>query len=369
MFKPYLEKIVDLKRQEAEKLGYNGHPYNALMNRFEEELTVKDVDRIFSELVPELKRILAKVRAEGRFPATHPLESIRYEEAAMRRVNEEVLRILGMPEKTFRLDVSTHPFTSAMSIEDVRITTRYEGINFRESMYSLIHECGHALYDLQLDPSFEYTPLARGTSLGVHESQSRFWENIVGRSREFTKLVYPTLKKNLPFLSDHSEEDVYLYFNMVRPSLIRVAADELTYNFHIVLRYNVEKMLIGGETDVSEIQSIWNDRMEEYVGVRPENDAEGVLQDIHWSGGGFGYFPTYSLGNVIAGMILRIIRKELDFERTISQGEFRKIRKWLKDHIHTLGATYSPKELQTRLFGETYNPQHLVSYLERKFTR
>lgn len=368
MFKPYLEKIVYLKRQEAEKLGYNGHPYNALMNRFEEELTVKDVDRIFSELVPELKRILSKVTVEGRFPATHPLESIRYEEAAMRKVNGEVLRMLDMPEKTFRLDVSTHPFTSGMSIEDVRITTRYEGIDFRETMYSLIHECGHALYDLQLDPSFEYTPLARGTSLGVHESQSRFWENIVGRSREFTRLVYPTLKKTLPFLSGHSEEDVYLYFNMVRPSLIRVAADELTYNFHIVLRYNVEKMLIGGETDVSEIPSIWNDGMEEYVGVRPGNDAEGVLQDIHWSSGAFGYFPTYSLGNVIAGMVLTMIRKDIDFEHTVSQGEFGKIRKWLQDHIHALGATYSPKELQKRIFGETYNPQHLVSYLQRKFT-
>jgi carboxypeptidase Taq len=197
MFKGYLEKIVDLKKQEAEKLGYIGHPYNALMNLFEEELTTNDVDRVFSPLVPDLKRILNKVVSEGKFPNTHPLESVAYDEAAMRRVNLEALKLLAMPEKTFRMDVSTHPFTTCMSVEDVRITTRYEGKDFKESLFSTIHESGHAIYDLQVDPSLEYTPLSRGNSLGVHESQSRFWENFIGRSKEFTKLVYPTLKANL----------------------------------------------------------------------------------------------------------------------------------------------------------------------------
>jgi carboxypeptidase Taq len=362
-----LEKIVDLKRQEAEKLGYEGHPYNALADRFEEEITVKDLDRIFSELVPGLKRILSKVMAESKFPATHPLASIKYEEEAMRRVNAEVLRILGMPEKTFRMDVSTHPFTSGMAVEDVRITTRYEGVNFKDTMYSVIHECGHAIYELQTDTALEYTPLSRATSLGVHESQSRFWENIVGRSREFTGLIYPTLKKNLPFLDGHSEEDVYRYFNMVKPSLIRVDADELTYNFHIVLRYEIEKKLISGELPVSEIPSYWNDKMKELIGVRPKNDAEGALQDIHWGGGGIGYFPTYSLGNIIAGMILDRIRKDTDVNSMVKGGDLSPIKTWLKNHIHNSGATHSPKELQAKILGETYNPQHLVDYLQKKY--
>jgi carboxypeptidase Taq len=367
LFKGYLEKIVDLKRQEAEKLGYEGHPYNALMNRFEEELTTNDVDRVFGELVPNLKRILSKVLAAGKFPSTHPLEPIAYDEAAMRKVNAEVLKILGMPERTFRIDVSTHPFTAGPAIKDVRITTRYEGTNFKETMYSVIHECGHALYELQTDTALEYTPLARGVSLGIHESQSRFWENIVGRSREFTKLVYPTLKKNLPFVSGHSEEDVYRYLNSVRPSPIRVAADELTYNFHIVVRYEIEKKLIGGEISVSEVPWVWNSMMKEYVNFEPKTAAEGALQDVHWSGGGFGYFPTYSLGNVIAGMFYDRIQKDLNLSDVIAGGKLGEIKDWLREHLHRWGATYSPKEIQRKNFGETYNPEHLVKYLERKF--
>ncbi len=367
MFKGYLEKIVDLKRQEAEKLGYEGHPYNALMNKFEEELTTNDVDRVFSPLVLNLKRILNKVVSGGVFPSTHPLESVAYDEAAMRRVNMEVIKLLGMPEKTFRIDVSTHPFTTSMSVDDVRITTRYEGKDFKESLFSTIHESGHAIYELQVDPSLDYTPLARATSLGVHESQSRFWENFIGRSRDFTELIYPTLKANLPFVPGYSEDEIYRYFCAVKPSPIRVDADELTYNFHIVLRYEIEKKLIGGEIEVSEAPSLWNDLMEKYVGIRPENDAQGVLQDVHWGGGGFGYFPTYSLGNVIAGMFFHRIRKDMDAKEVVRKGELGRIKAWLKEKIHSYGATYSPKDLQKRLFGEEYNPEWLVSYLEEKY--
>jgi len=295
------------------------------------------------------------------------LESATYEEAPMRRVNEEVLKILNMPERTFRMDVSTHPFTAGMATEDVRITTRYEGKSFKDSMYSVIHECGHAIYELQVNPDLDYTPLGRGSSLGVHESQSRFWENFVGRSREFTKLVYPTLKKNLSFTSSYSEEDTYKYFNTVKPSLIRVEADELTYNFHIVLRYEIEKKLIGGEVKVSEAPALWNNMMEEFVGVRPENDGVGILQDVHWSGGMFGYFPTYSLGNVIGGMIYDRIQKDIDIKKTVGAGDLGRIKAWLREHIHKLGATYSPKDLQQRELGETYNPEHLVKYLEQKY--
>jgi len=367
MFKGYLEKIIELKKQEADKLGYVGHPYNALLDLYEEELTINDVDRIFSAFVPGLKKVLSKIMSEKTYLNSHPLESVEYEQQAMTRVNQETMRLLGMPEKTFRMDISTHPFTSSMSLEDVRVTTRYEGKSFRDSLYSTIHECGHAIYDLQVDPALEYTPLSRGASLGVHESQSRFWENFVGRSREFTKLVYPILKKNLQFVSGYSEEEIYKYFNVVRRSLIRVEADEVTYNFHIVVRYEMEKALIGGKVSVSDIPSLWNERMEKFLGVKPTNDAEGVLQDVHWSGGGMGYFPTYTLGNIIGGMIYDKIRKEVDLAKTIQRGEVAAIKSWLREHVHKYGATYSPKEYQTKIFGETYNPQHLLDYLEHKY--
>ena len=367
MFEPYLEKMVALKKQEAEKLGYQGHPYNALMDRFEEGLTTDDVDRIFSPMRSELREVLTKVLEAGKFPTTHPLEEIAYEEPAMKHVNEEVLKLLQMPQGNFRMDVSTHPFTTSMSIDDVRITTRYEGKNFKASLYSTVHESGHAIYDLQIDPSLEYTPLSRGTSLGIHESQSRFWENFIGRSREFIKRIYPTLKANLPFVAHHSEEDVYRYVNSVKPSLIRVEADEVTYNFHIMLRYELEKKLIGGEMEVAEAPTVWKDLMEKYVGVRPRSDSEGILQDVHWSGGNFGYFATYSLGNVIAGMFYNRIQKDLDLKATVADGELSKVKDWLKEKLHKYGATYSPKELQKRAFGETYNPQWLIKYLQEKY--
>jgi len=367
LFEPYLEKIVELKRKEADKLGYEGHPYNALTDLFEEDLTIQDLDRVFSPLVSNLKRILGKIVSSRSFPSSHKLEDVAYDEESMRNVNQEILRILGMPDKTFRMDISTHPFTAGMSLDDVRITTRYEGKSFKEAIFSVIHECGHALYDLQVDHSLEYTPLAGGPSLGIHESQSRFWENFVGRSREFTNLLHPILKKNLTFISQYSEDDIYKYFNLVRPSLIRVAADELTYNFHIVVRYEVEKKLIGGEAKVSEIPAIWDDMMEEYVGVRPENLAEGVLQDVHWSGGMIGYFPTYSLGNVIAGMVSNRMKRDLNLQDVIKRGDMGPIKMWLRENIHRWGSIYSPKELQKKVLGDVYNPEYLVKYLEEKY--
>jgi len=367
IFKPFLEKIVELKQREAEKLDYVGHPYNALLDLFEEDLTTDDVDRMFSGLIPESKKILDKVMSGSIFPSTHPLEDLEYNRDDMQKVNSEILRFLGMPEGTFRIDVSTHPFTVGMSLEDVRITTRYEGRSFRESMYSVIHECGHALYDLQIDRSLEYTPVASGTSLGVHESQSRFWENIVGRSRNFTRLIYPMLMSHLKFLSGYGEEEVFRYFNMVRPNPIRVAADELTYNFHILLRYEIEKKLVAGDVLVEDVPSLWNEMMERYLGIKPRSASEGVLQDVHWSGGMIGYFPTYSLGNVLSAMLLERMEKDIDLESSVSEGKLNNVKVWLREHIHRWGATYSPKELQERLFREKYVPKPLVRYLERKY--
>ncbi|BDR92127.1 carboxypeptidase M32 [Vulcanisaeta souniana] len=364
-FKPYLSKILELERTIADKLGYEGHPYNALLDLYEEGFTVNDADHVFNTLLPNLKALLDKIMSEGKYPSRHPLEDVPYDVNVMKSINEELLRVLEMPVGSrFRMDVSAHPFTTGISINDVRITTRYEGRDFRSTMFSVIHESGHAMYELMIDPSLDMTPVGRGVSMGVHESQSRFWENIIGRSREFVHLIYPLLKERLPFLRDYSEEDIYRYFNIVRPSLIRVDADEVTYNFHIALRYEVEKGLIAGKLDVSDLPSLWNDFMDKYLGVRPRNDAEGVLQDIHWSQGSFGYFPTYTLGNVVAGMIYAKLPGLRD---KVAGRRFNEIREFLRDKICKYGAIYPPKELLMRSFNDTYNPTYLLNYLREKY--
>lgn len=367
LFRPHLEKIVGLERQVAERLGYERHPYNALLDLYEEGFTVADADSVYSKLIPQSKRLLSKVIAAGVYPSKHPLEKAPYDTPAMERVNEEVVRLLKMPEARFRMDVSTHPFTTQIAPDDVRITTRYEGTDFKASLYSTIHESGHAIYGLGIDPKIAYTPVGDGVSYGVHESQSRFWENVVGRSKEFVPLLSPVLRKNLAFLKKYDDEQLYLYFNSVRKSLIRVEADELTYNFHTAIRYEVEKKIISGDAKVAEIPSIWGDTFEEYLGIRPKNDAEGSLQDVHWSGGSFGYFATYTLGNIIAAMIWHEMGDGKLVEEALKKGDVLSLKRWLGRKIHSHGSVYPPKELQRRVFGEAYNSERLVDYLSAKF--
>ena len=367
LFQPHLEKIVKIEREIAEKLGYKKHPYNALLDLYEEGFTVRDADAVYSKLIPASKKIVEKVAAQGVYPSKHPLEAVKYETPAMERVNEGVVKMLKMPGDRFRMDVSTHPFTTEIASDDVRITTRYEGVSFKSSLFSTIHESGHALYALGSDAKLAYTPVEGGASFGIHESQSRFWENVVGRSRGFVKLADPLLRDNLPFLSGYDDESLYYYFNTVRRSLIRVDADELTYNFHTALRYEVEKKAIAGDVKVSELPSLWNDTFDEYLGMRPKNDAEGVLQDVHWSGGSFGYFATYTLGNVVVGMIWHKMNDGEMVRSALERGDIDELKEWLRTKIHRYGQIYAPKALQQRVFGEAYNPYRLIQYLNAKF--
>ncbi|MGC8570262.1 MAG: carboxypeptidase M32 [Caldivirga sp.] len=369
MFKPHLGKIIDLTRQVADKLGYSGHPYNALLDLYEENLTINDLDPLFSRLVGGIRQLLSRIDREI-YPTKHELEEAKYNVDEMRIINEEVaFNVLGMPRDRFRIDTSAHPFTIGMAPGDVRITTRYEGVDFKATLFSVIHESGHALYELQIDESLAYTPLARGASTGFHESQSRFLENVIGRGRYFVRLIYPILKSKLSILGKFNENDVYSYFNVVRPSLIRVDADEVTYNLHIAVRYELEKKIIEGSMEVNDLPEAWNTLMENYLGVRPRNDSEGVLQDIHWSQGSIGYFPTYTLGNVIAAIILNRIEKELDLRNLVEHGHLDPIKDWLRDRIHKWGAVYEPKELLRRSLNEGYNPEHLLNYLESKYVK
>ncbi len=368
LFRPHLEKIVKLERKVAEKLGYEKHPYNALLNMFEEGFTVRDADAVYSRLIPASRKLVDKVVAAGVYPAKHPLEAAKYETGAMEKVNQGVLGMLKMPGDRFRMDVSTHPFTIRIASDDVRITTRYEGVNFKSSLFAAIHEAGHALYELGVDEKLAYTPLGDGASFGIHESQSRFLENVVGRSREFANLLDPMLRKDLTFVDGYDDEQLYRYFNTVKKSFIRVEADELTYNFHTALRYEIEKKAIAGDVEVSELPSLWNDTFEEYLGMRPKNDAEGVLQDVHWSGGSFGYFATYTLGNLVAGMIWHKMKDGAFVREALQRGDVMEIREWLRSNIHRYGSTYAPKALQMKVFGEAYNPDRLLQYLTQKYS-
>ncbi len=368
IFKPYLERIVELSRERAEYLGYEDHPYNALLDLYEEGLRVRDMDAIYDAIIPHSKKVLEKVQEEAYFPSHHELEEIRYERSPMEKVNYEILDLLGYPWSRARIDVSPHPFTVSMGIRDVRITTRYEGIDFKNTIYSVVHEFGHALYELQIDEALMATPLASGVSMGVHESQSRFWENVIGRSRPFIAHLKKILDKHLDFTRSYTEEEIYRYVNTVRPSLIRVEADEVTYNFHTYLRYQLEKLLITGEVRVDDLPELWASEMERLLGVKPKTHREGVLQDIHWSHGSIGYFPTYTLGNVIAAQIRAKADEELKGLATlVEEGEFNVIKEYLREKIHRWGSTYPPRELVEKATGEPVNPEHFNNYLTGKF--
>ncbi|AFZ69996.1 Zn-dependent carboxypeptidase [Caldisphaera lagunensis DSM 15908] len=369
IFSPYLEKIIKLNIEKAERLGYENEPYDALLDLFEEGLRTKDIIGIFDNLRSNLRSLLDKVISQKYYYFNSPLEGIKYEREKMEKVNNEVLNLLNFPWDRARLDVSPHPFTQGMGINDVRITTRYEGYDFKRSLFSVIHEFGHATYELQIDENLKMTPIGGGVSLGIHESQSRFWENIIGRSYQFTQVIKPILDKHLDFTKGYSEEDLYRYFAMVKPSLIRTEADELTYNFHILLRFELERLMLKGEVKVNDLPEIWNQYMEDLLGIRPKSYSEGILQDVHWSHGDLGYFPTYTLGNIVAAQVRNSLLKSISLYDLILEKKFNDIKASLRELIHKYGSTYRPKDLLLMKLGESYNQEYLINYLREKYLK
>ncbi len=369
LFRPHLEKVLSLKMKEGERLAGGGDPYDALLDQGEEGLSSRDLDSIFGSLIPSLKKILSKVLKNGEPPSSHKLEKSGYDEPSIIAANAGVIQVLGMPNDRFRVDLSAHPFTSGMDVDDVRITTRFKDRDFRTTLYATIHESGHALYELQVDRDLRSTPIGHGVSSGFHESQSRFWENMVGRSREFVKKLTPVIHKMLEFTKRYDSDELYRYANLVRPSLIRVDADEITYNLHIALRYRIEKLLFEEKVKVAEIPQIWSDTIEELLGVKPKDDSTGSLQDIHWSSGGFASFPNYTVGNVIAGMCWEAISRKREFSAVINEGGVDELKKWLGSNIHRYGGTYAPRELQRRVFNKVNDTGGLIRYLETKYLK
>jgi carboxypeptidase Taq len=366
-FAPQLEKLVDLTKQVAECLGYVEQPYDALLDEYEPWMKTSEVRRVFGKLQEDLREIVQRIvdrpQVDDAFLAEEFAED--KQETFCRRV----LRDIGFDLQRGRMDVSAHPFTTSLGRDDVRITTRYSRRNPTSALFGTIHEAGHALYELGFGDQYRGSSLADGTSLGIHESQSRLWENMIGRSRHFWNYYYPILQDAFPErLTGISVQDFYRAVNKVQPSLIRVEADEVTYGLHIVLRFNLELALINGEIRVAELPEAWRKASEDLLGIVPQTDAEGVLQDIHWSMGGIGYFPTYALGNLYAAQFYHTLRSEIpDLDEQLASGMLAPVLEWLRSNIHNHGSARTAGELVREVTGEDLNPQYFTAYLDEKY--
>jgi carboxypeptidase Taq len=362
IFEPCLSKIVEMKKKEAELVGYKDSPYNALLDDYEPEMTSKKLDEVFGPLTRELS-VLIKNVANIKLP---DLPKAKYPIEQQKKLNDEVVSMLGYDLNAGRIDVSAHPFTTGFHPTDVRITTRYDEDDFWISLGSCIHEAGHAMYEQGL-PVGEYgTPLGEVVSLGIHESQSRVWENQVGRSLEFCEFLLPLLKKHFKNIQFGAEE-LRAWLNRVQPSFIRVESDETTYNLHIILRYEIERDLIEGKLKVAQLPEAWNAKMKQYLGLNVPDAAHGVLQDVHWSYGSIGYFPTYSLGNIYAAQLFNKANQDIPrLPENFSKGQFKPFLLWLRKNVHQYGGRYYPEDLINKVTGEGLNSKYLVSYLKNK---
>ena len=368
LYAPHLEKLVKLKREECKLLGTFAHPYDALLNQYEPGAKTADLEKLFADvreqLVSFVKKIAAKTQNKDAFMFTH------FDKQKQWDLGLELLTQMGYDFEGGRQDASSHPFTTNFSSQDVRITTRINETDLNEMIWSCIHEGGHALYEQGL-PASEYgLPSGEYVSLGIHESQSRLWENNVGRSLPYWKANYSKLQNAFPEnLKDANFEDFYKAMNIVKPSLIRTSADELTYHFHVLIRFEIEKALIEGTIEVKDLPSYWNKKYKEYLGLDVPNDTKGVLQDIHWSHGSFGYFPTYSLGSFYAAQFFKQATKELPgLENEIEKGNMKPLLEWLREKVHKHGKYYSAEELCINITGEKLNFKYFMDYAVDKYS-
>jgi carboxypeptidase Taq len=362
-FLPVLRKNLDLRKRYIDCFEIGDEPYDIVLDDYERGMKTKEVRRIFDYLKEHQAPLVKEVAERGGNEPRAP----RFEIEPQKVFELEVAHAFGFTDDAWRLDPTVHPFASGAGIEDIRITTRY----FTEhlgGLFGTMHEFGHGLYEHQIDKALERTPLARGVSLGMHESQSRMWENLVGRSMPFWRHFFPRLQELHPVaLGDYDVERWYREANLVEPSLIRVEADEATYNLHIILRFELEQEIMAGSIDLKELPAIWNARFEEYLGIPVPNDTLGVLQDVHWSGGGFGYFPTYSLGNIISVQVWEKVLSEIpDLPEQFEQGEFGQLHDWLRDRLYVLGRKFTPQETLERVVGGPIDAAPYVRYLKDK---
>jgi carboxypeptidase Taq len=366
-FAPHLQRLVDLNIEKAEALGYEDEPYDALLDEYEPGLKTADVASVFDALRKDLVPIV-DVLADQPLPDDDFMRH-GFAPDAQQAFGEQIIDDFGYDFERGRQDRSAHPFTTSFSINDVRLTTRFDEHFLPSGLFSTLHEAGHGLYEQGIDPALERTPLAEGTSLGMHESQSRLWENLVGRSHPFWSHYFPALQDAFPkAFADVSLEAFYRAINRVEPSLIRVESDEVTYNLHIMLRFELERGLVQGTVSVDELPDRWRSTMDAYLGVQPSTDAEGVLQDVHWSMGAIGYFPTYALGNLMSVQLFDQVREEISsLDTQIASGEFAPLLGWLREHIHRPGRMIQASDLLERVTGKALDAAPWLRYIRAKY--
>ncbi|QOV89598.1 carboxypeptidase M32 [Humisphaera borealis] len=366
-FRPWLDKVLHLKRQECQCVGFKDDPYDALLDQYEPGETATSVRATFEALRGPLVDLVGKIVGSGRVA---PLEILQrnYPAAAQEKFAREAARAVGFNFNEGRLDTSVHPFCTHLGPGDVRMTTRYDEAYFADAFFGVLHETGHALYNQGLPKDQYGLPRGDDVSLGIHESQSRMWENLVGRSRAFWKHFMPQARAAFPqALAGVTEDAWYFAINDVRPSLIRTESDETTYNLHVLLRFELERALLRNDLSTNDLPGAWNERMEKYLGIEPPDDARGCLQDIHWSGGAIGYFPTYTLGNLYAAQFFEQARKDVgDLEGQFARGDFAPLLGWLREKIHSQGMKYTPRQLVMRITGQDLAPTALLAHLRRK---
>jgi len=367
-FAPWLEQILGLSREVAELRGYQESIYDALLDEYEPGMRASDVQKMFDAIKPASVALVKAVAAQGPNAVDDSVLKRDFDEARQEAFGKVVVSALGFDWTRGRQDRAVHPFCTSFTRGDVRITTRFERNFLPVALFGSMHETGHALYEQGVSSRYDGNVLGGGVSLGVHESQSRLWENLVGRSRPFWQAFYPDLQQTFPDqLGDVAPDAWYRAINKVEPSLIRVEADEVTYNLHILLRFGMEVALLEGRVSVADAPALWNAKTEEYLGLTPPDDAHGILQDVHWSGGG--YFPTYSVGNLLSVQLFEAANDALggEIEAQIARREFGPLHGWLQENIYQYGRKYDPKELVRRVTGRPLDPAPYLRYLQTKF--
>ena len=369
IFRPHLEKIVELNKRYISFFPPADHPYDTLLDNFEPGMKTAEVKAIFEKLRPAQVKLIQAI--SGRQQVNDKFMNLQYDEQKQWDFGVMVATAFGYDWRRGRQDRSAHPFTTSFSMDDVRITTRFEKNSGASALFSTMHETGHALYEQGISPELNRTPLEGGASLALHESQSRLWENIVGRSLPFWEYFYPQLQKIFPaHLAGIRLDDWYMGINRVERSLIRVEADEATYNLHIMLRLELEIAMIEGSINVKDLPEAWNARMQQYLGITPPDDAHGVLQDIHWAGGMLGYFSTYALGNLISAQLWeKHAADNPGIEEQMRKGDFTRLLDWLRGNIHCHGRKFEPQKLVERVTGRGIDPEPYMRYLEEKYGR
>jgi carboxypeptidase Taq len=364
--RPHLEQQLELRRQYIACFPPADEAYDVLLDIYEPEMKSAEVREIFEGLKEELRPLIRELADAGEVDDSFLYGAFDVE--TQRKISLEVARAFGFDEREWRLDPTAHPFMTSPGAGDIRLTTNYRPDDL-SSLFATMHEFGHGVYEFDVDAKLARTPLARGTSSALHESQSRMWENLVGRSRGFWRWFYPQLQPLFPETLGSVDEDAFVRaVSAIRPGLIRGDADEVTYGLHIILRFELEQELLAGTLAIRDLPETWNARMKQYLGVDVPDDAHGVLQDMHWSTGLFGYFPTYQLGNVISVQIWDVVRRDLgDVEEQFARGEFAPLREWLREHIYRHGSIYPPHDLLVRVTGSGLDPEPYLSYLQTKF--